>query len=235
MRLAPQIPPELDGTEWYFPLVDSDDPEALVGVGADLYPATLLYAYRRGLFPMPIGRGRQLGWFSPSPRGILPLDGLVVSRSLRRSQRRFEVRYNTKFEQVMRACGDPRRPDGWINDKIVQAYVRLHELGFAQSVECFVDDVLVGGLYGVSIGGFFAGESMFHHATDASKVALVSLVEELRRLNFQLLDVQWATAHLRTFGVIEISRSEYLERLAAAVGSTSFQSESDASDDDHAN
>jgi leucyl/phenylalanyl-tRNA--protein transferase len=187
-----------------------------VGVGADLEVGTLLAAYRAGLFPMPAGR-RRIVWFSPDPRAVIPLDGLRVSRSLRRSRRRFEVRRDTAFSDVMERCGDPRRPDGWITPAFVRAYTRLHELGWAHSFETYDGDDLVGGLYGVRIHGFFAGESMFHRATDASKVALVQLVDWLRDTGGQLLDVQWPTAHLASLGAVAIPRAEYLRRLATAV------------------
>ena len=156
-----------------------------MGIGADLEPGTLLAAYRTGLFPMPVRRGGEVAWWSPEPRGVIPLDGLRVTRSLARSCRRFDVRIDTAFGAVMRACADPRREAGWIDGRFVAAYTRLHELGWAHSVETWSrdeqgHDELVGGLYGVAIGGLFAGESMFHRRTDASKVALVALVERLR-------------------------------------------------------
>jgi leucyl/phenylalanyl-tRNA--protein transferase len=136
---------------------------------------------------------------------------------LRTSCKRFEIRHDTEFEDVMRRCADPRRPHGWINDDFVRAYVRLHEMGWAHSVETWLDGTLVGGLYGVRVEGLFAGESMFHTATDASKVALVALVELLRDSGAVLLDVQWSTDHLRSLGAIEIDRTEYLRQLATAV------------------
>lgn len=210
------MPFEPPPTRWLLPSPDRADAHGLVAVGADLEPATLLAAYRSGLFPMPFGR-RRVGWWSPDPRGVLPLDGLHVSRSLRRSCTRFEVMFDTSFETVVRRCADPSRPHGWINDEIIRAYVRLHDLGWAHSVEAWLDGELVGALYGVRIGGLFAGESMFHSATDASKVALVTLVQWLRDTDGELLDVQWRTDHLATLGVIEIPRHEYLRRLAAAV------------------
>jgi leucyl/phenylalanyl-tRNA--protein transferase len=210
------MPIEPPPTRWVLPSPERADPQGLVAVGADLEPGTLLAAYRSGMFPMPFGR-RRIGWWSPDPRGILPLDGLVVSRSLRRSCQRFEIRINSAFETVMRRCGDPRRPHGWINEDFVRAYTLLHELGWAHSVETWLDGELVGGLYGVHVEGLFAGESMFHSATDASKVALVVLVEQLRDEGAQLLDVQWRTEHLASLGVVDIPRSEYLGRLAAAV------------------
>ena len=196
------------------PLDDSD----IVAIGADLEPGTLLAGYRAGVFPMPFDR-RRLAWFSPDPRGVLPLDGLRTSRSLRRSLRRYEVRMDSSFRSVMEACADPSRSGAWINRQFVDAYERLHELGWAHSIEIHepATGAMVGGLYGVQIGRLFAGESMFHTATDASKVALVHLVDWLRATGGSLLDVQWRTDHLATLGVIEIPRSEYLERLREAV------------------
>lgn len=210
------MPVEPPATPWLLPSPDRADVHGLVAVGADLEPGTLLAAYRSGLFPMPFSR-RRVGWWSPDPRGILPLDGLKVSRSLRRSCARFEVRFDTSFETVMRRCGDPKRPHGWINDEFVRAYTRLHELGWAHSVETWLDGQLVGGLYGVRIHGFFAGESMFHTETDASKVALVALVEWLRTTGGRLLDVQWRTEHLASLGVVELPRDEYLRHLNEAI------------------
>lgn len=188
-----------------------------MAVGADLEPATLLAAYRGGMFPMPLGRRNRIGWFSPDPRAILPLEGLRVSRSLRRSVARMEVSVDRSFMEVMRACADPSRPHGWISEDFIAAYHRLHELGWAHSVETWLDGDLVGGLYGISIGSFFAGESMFHRATDASKVALVHLVERMQAAPDALLDVQWSTPHLERLGAIEVPRTTYLELLASAV------------------
>lgn len=192
--------------------------EDLVAMGADLEPATLLAAYRSGVFPMPGPEGEVL-WFSPVRRGVLPLSGLRVSRSLRRSLRDFEIRVDTAFTEVIAGCADPRRESGWIDDRIAAAYTRLHELGWAHSVEAWRDGELAGGLYGVSIGGLFAGESMFHRARDASKVALVGLVERLRdeHADRRLLDVQWRTAHLASLGVVEVPRGTYLARLPEAL------------------
>jgi leucyl/phenylalanyl-tRNA--protein transferase len=185
-------------------------------IGGDLEPGTILAAYRAGLFPMPIRR-RALGWWSPDPRGILPLDGLRVSRSLRKAVHRYEIRVDTAFEDVIDACADRRRQGAWIDGDIRQAYVRLHQLGWAHSVEAWDDQGLAGGLYGLAIDGLFAGESMFHHRTDASKVALVGLVERLNATKISLLDVQWATDHLRSLGVVEVSRQRYHELLADAL------------------
>jgi leucyl/phenylalanyl-tRNA--protein transferase len=204
-------------SKWQLPAPERADEDGIAGVGADLEPGTLLAAYRSGLFPMPLGR-RNIAWFSPDPRAIIPLDDLRVSRSMRRSARRFDIRRDTSFGEVMVRCADPRRPGGWITPKFVKAYLRLHRTGWAHSVECFDEhDELVGGLYGVRIGRFFAGESMFHTATDASKVALMGLVDWLRETDATLLDVQWMTDHLRSLGAIEIPRTEYLERLSDAV------------------
>ena len=205
---------------WQLPPPESADEDGIVGVGADLEPGTLLHAYRSGLFPMPIGTGRRavLAWWSPDPRGVLPLDGLAVSRSLRRSCRRYEVRVDTAFAAVVDACADERRTGRWITPEVRDAYLRLHTLGWAHSVEAWTPaGTLVGGLYGVAIGGLFAGESMFHHALDASKVALVHLVDLLRDGGATLLDVQWTTPHLVSLGAVDLPRPAYLARLAEAL------------------
>ena len=167
------------------------------------------------------GRRGPLGWWSPNPRGVLPLDGMRVTRSLRISSRHFEVTVDQDFEGVMAGCADRKRPAGWIDKDFAVAYVRLHDLGYAHSVEVRgkEDGELAGGLYGINLGGLFAGESMFHRRTDASKVALMALVEILTSDGVQgrLLDVQWTNPHLRTLGAVDISRSLYLERLASAL------------------
>jgi leucyl/phenylalanyl-tRNA--protein transferase len=216
------LPVEPPSTTWQLDVHLAEAGEDLVGVGADLEPGTLLAAYRLGLFPMGVGRdGRPpVGWWSPDPRGVLPLQGLRVSRSLRRSCERFEVRLDTAFAQVVEACADPRRDGRWITPEVRSAYQRLHDLGWAHSVECWRDDELVGGLYGVAVGGLFAGESMFHRETDASKAALVRLVGLLRDAGdpaSRLLDVQWRTDHLASLGVVEVPREVYLDRLRVAL------------------
>jgi len=194
------------------------DDSGLVAIGADLEPGTILAAYRAGLFPMPVRWNRAPGWWSPDPRGIIPLDGLRVTRSLRKATDRYEVRIDTAFDEVIDACGDPRRPHGWINRAIKDAYRDLHRRGWAHSVETWTPDgQLVGGLYGLAIGGLFAGESMFHRATDASKVALVGLVDALNEGGAALLDVQWRTDHLETLGAIDIPRADYLALLPDAT------------------
>jgi leucyl/phenylalanyl-tRNA--protein transferase len=167
------------------------------------------------------GRRGPLGWWSPNPRGVLPLDSMRVTRSLRISSRHFDVTVDQDFEGVMAGCADKKRPAGWIGKDFAVAYARLHHLGYAHSVEVRGKDdgELAGGLYGISLGGLFAGESMFHRRTDASKVALMALVEMLTSDGVQgrLLDVQWTNPHLRTLGAVDISRSLYLERLASAL------------------
>lgn len=194
--------------------------EELLAVGADLEPRTLVAAYARGLFPMDVGRDGPLGWWSPDPRGVLPLDGLRVSRSLRASLRRFRVTIDEAFDDVVAGCAEQPRPHGWITDDFRAAYALMHARGLAHSVEVWRGDELVGGLYGVEIGGLFAGESMFHRARDASKVALVGLVDALGGASGaregRLLDVQWATAHLESLGIVAIPRADYLRRLAIA-------------------
>jgi leucyl/phenylalanyl-tRNA---protein transferase len=213
------VPIEPPPTPWHLPPAESADEHGIAGLGADLEPGTLLAAYRSGLFPMPLRRRGPMAWWSPDPRAILPLDGLAVSRSLRRSRRRYEIRVDTAFDEVMAACSDPARPHGWITAEIRRAYGRLHGLGWAHSVEAWDDEGLAGGLYGVAIGGLFAGESMFHRRRDASKVALLGLVDLLRAdgAGGRLLDVQWRTGHLESLGAVEVPRSHYLALLARAL------------------
>ncbi len=214
-----------------FPPVSTADENDLVAVGADLEPGTVLDAYRRGLFPMPVRRRGPIGWWSPDPRAVLELEALRVPRSLRQSAKLFEIRVDTVFDEVMVACSDPARPHGWIDKRVLAAYRHLHALGWAHSVEAWDREsgTLAGGLYGVSIGAFFAGESMFHRRRDASKVALMALVDILRsgpNASLTLLDVQWQTPHLESLGVREISRAAYLTRLAPAVAAVSAWPES---------
>jgi leucyl/phenylalanyl-tRNA--protein transferase len=192
--------------------------EDLIITGGDLEPATLISAYRQGIFPMEArALPGVLAWWSPNPRGILPLDRLRVTRTMRQSARRYEVRTDTCFTDVMRACADPSREDGWITAPFIDAYARLHELGWAHSVEVFDDEGLAGGLYGVRLNGLFAGESMFHARRDASKVALMALVQLMRDAGMTLLDVQWRTDHLESLGAVEVSRDQYLSLLASAL------------------
>lgn len=189
----------------------------------NLTPELLLSGYMQGVFPMAQPDGR-IYWYSPDPRAILPLDGLHVSQSLRRAIRRgrFEIRFNSAFAQVVEACAAPApdRPSTWISDELTAAYIHLHELGFAHSVEAWIDGKLSGGLYGVTLRGLFAGESMFSRERDASKVALYYLVLRLRERGYRLLDVQFQTPHLEHLGAVEVSRLTYLLllRRALAVG-----------------
>jgi leucyl/phenylalanyl-tRNA--protein transferase len=180
--------------------------------------SVLIAAYRQGYFPMGMEDG-SIGWFSPDPRAILPLDAFHVPSRLARVLRRgtFEVRVDTAFTDVMRACADRRDEGTWISEEIVESYAALHRRGLAHSVEAWRGDELAGGLYGVSLGRAFFGESMFHRVTDASKVALVALVERLRAGGFLLLDTQWSTSHLATFGTCEVPRAEYLALLNQAL------------------
>ncbi len=185
-----------------------------------LTPNILLNAYCQGIFPMAEDDGTVL-WYDPDPRAIIPLDGFRVSRSLRRRIKRggFEVRFNSAFRQVMEACAapGPGREETWISEELIDLYSKIHDLGYAHSVEIWIDNSLVGGLYGVAIGRFFAGESMFSRVTDASKIALVALVERLRETDARLLDIQFLTDHLKRFGAVEIAREEYQRRLATAL------------------
>jgi leucyl/phenylalanyl-tRNA--protein transferase len=182
-------------------------------------PVLLVAAYRQGVFPMAVEDGA-IAWFSPDPRGVIPLETFHVPSRLARVVRRgtFEIRIDHDFERVIRACADRGDDDGtWISEDIVEAYVELARLGLAHSVEAWQDEQLAGGLYGVHLGGAFFGESMFYRVTDASKVALVALVERLRARGFTLLDTQWITPHLEQFGAVEIPRAEYVRRLEDAI------------------
>ena len=206
--------------DWEFPPTERWGHDDLVLFGADLEPSTILHAYSRGLFPMYVEaeKERMLGWWSPLRRGVIPLEDLRVTRSLRQSMRRFSFTLDADFARVMNLCGSVRRNGGWITPSFERAYGELHRLGHAHSVEVWDDDgALVGGLYGLRINGFFAGESMFHLARDASKAALVHLVGLMRLDGMRLLDTQWRTDHLGTLGCIEVPRDEYLRMLADAI------------------
>jgi leucyl/phenylalanyl-tRNA---protein transferase len=215
------MPTEPSSSRWQLDLDRATPQDDLVGIGADLEPGTLLMAYRAGLFPMGVGEddSAPTGWWSPDPRGVLLPGHVRISRSLRRSLRHFDIRVDTAFSEVMAGCADPSRDGGWITPAITAAYTHLHELGWAHSVEAWRDGELLGGLYGLALGGLFAGESMFHSATDASKCALVGLADlvfadgDPRRI----IDVQWATPHLASLGVTEMSRSDYLARLERSL------------------
>lgn len=239
---TPRIEPEPTG--WRLSLDAAIPGDDVVGIGADLQPGTVLAAYRQGIFPMYIparsifgeddgdddaefdlapqdaGPADVLGWWSPDPRGILPLDQLRVSRSLRQSQRKFRVSADTAFSAVIQACAGVPRSGHWITDEFIETYTELHRCGWAHSVEVWsTDHQLVGGLYGIEVGGLFAGESMFHLQRDASKVALMGLVRQLtsRPHPDRLLDVQWQTDHLKSLGAVEVSRKKYVELLGRAL------------------
>jgi leucyl/phenylalanyl-tRNA---protein transferase len=212
------VPVEPQPSNWQLVAAPADHPHDLWAVGADLEPGTLLAAYRCGLFPMPYDV--RIGWFSPARRAIVPLEPFVPSRTLRRATRRFELRVDTAFDQVVTACARPGEPGSWIDGRVAAAYAVLHELGWAHSVEAWDEDGLAGGLYGVAVGGLFAAESMFHARTDGSKAAFVGLVELLRSAGepgLRLLDVQWLTTHLATLGAVEVTRAEYHARLESAL------------------
>jgi len=210
--------PGLLGKDIRFPNPEFSDAEGLVAVGGDLKVERLLAAYRQGIFPWTVNL---ITWWSPDPRGILELDYFHVSESLARAirQRTFDVTIDRAFREVMQACAapGPQRRGTWITGEFIEAYARLHRQGHAHSVECWSNGELVGGIYGVSVGGLFAGESMFHRADNASKVALHFLVEHLRKRRFWLFDIQMVTAATRLLGAKAITRGEYLKRLAVAV------------------
>lgn len=188
----------------------------LVAIGGDLSPERLLLAYRSGIFPWSVN---PLTWWSPDPRGIFELDGFHWPRSLERTlrQRRFDVTVDRAFGEVMRSCATAKRSHSWIGPEFIEAYTRLHEQGHAHSVECWQKGKLVGGIYGVTVGGLFAGESMFHRASDASKAALYYLARTLRQQGFALFDIQMVTPITERLGAVAIPREEYLARLEAAV------------------
>lgn len=215
------MPIEPPSSRWQLDLDRATPKDDLVGIGADLEPGTLLMAYRAGMFPMGVGEDGSppTGWWSPDPRGVLLPGHVRISRSLRSSLRHFEIRVDTAFSAVMAACADPSREERWITPEITTAYARLHELGWAHSVEAWRDGELLGGLYGLALGGLFAGESMFHRATDASKCALVGLSD----LVFadgdpsRFIDVQWVTPHLASLGITEVPRRDYIARLERSL------------------
>lgn len=198
----------------------ADPLDDLVGVGADLEPGTILAAYRNGLFPMGVGVDgtEPLGWWSPDPRGILLPGDFHASRSLRRSRRQFQIRYDTAFDEVVAGCASPERTGRWITPQFQQAYRRLHDLGWAHSVEVWREGDLVGGLYGLAIGRLFAAESKFHQVSDASKTAVAALTELMDEDGQPwVIDVQWRTEHLASLGVREVRRSTYLPIVRSAV------------------
>lgn len=205
--------------QWEFPDVRTAPPDGLVAAGADFHPATIAGAYMAGIFPWP-HPGDEYLWFSPDPRAILPVDGLVISQRLGRTVRsgRFRVSIDRAFEEVMQGCAD--RPDEgtWITPALVAGYRALHRLGWAHSVEVWGEDgALAGGLYGVGVGAMFGAESMFHRQTDASKVAMVALVQHARAIGIELIDIQVLTPHTQSMGGVEVRREDYLTLLRRAL------------------
>jgi len=212
------LPEPLPPCPYRFPDPRTADADGLVAEGGDLEPSTIVAAYRAGIFPWPHG-DRELLWFSPDPRAILPIDGLHVSRRLARTLRsaRFHTTVDTAFREVIVACAE--RPEGtWITPGMMAAYIRLHDLGWAHSIETWTDDgTLVGGLYGLRVGRLFGAESMFHRATDASKIAMVRLIGWALETGLALIDVQMLTPHLASMGAVELAREEYLRLVAEAA------------------
>lgn len=192
----------------------------LVGLSREFNAEITIEAYRSGVFPMPIGAPGEMGWWSPVLRGVLPVKGVRVSRSLRQAARRYRTTIDTAFDEVLDGCADAKRPGGWIDQRIRMTFRNLHRAGWVHSVEVWAGQDLVGGLYGVHINGLFAGESMFHEQArgrDASKVALIRLAVELAGAGVELLDVQWLTEHLGSLGAYEVTRDEYLRQLDSAL------------------
>ena len=218
------MPTPLDASVWDFPTPEQMPKDDLVTLGADLKPETLIDSYKHGIFPMhlQIENKREIGWWSPQQRGILPLDKINISSSLKKSMKKYFVTFDQDFDAVIEGCGDDKRPKGWINKDIKIAYKKLFDLGYVHSVEVWnKKDELVGGLYGVEVNGLFAGESMFHKQTDASKTAMVYLVNQLKEAGGErIFDVQWQTPHLKSMGVIKISRAKYISLLPEVMNTT---------------
>jgi leucyl/phenylalanyl-tRNA--protein transferase len=218
------MPTPLDASVWDFPTPEQMPKDDLVTLGADLKPETLIDSYKHGIFPMhlQIENKREIGWWSPQQRGILPLNKINISSSLKKSMKKYYVTFDQDFDAVIEGCGDDKRPKGWINKDIKTAYKKLFELGYVHSVEVWnKKDELVGGLYGVEVNGLFAGESMFHKETDASKTAMVYLVNQLKEAGGErIFDVQWQTPHLKSMGVIKISRAKYISLLPEVMNTT---------------
>lgn len=218
------MPTPLDASVWDFPAPEQMPKDDLVTLGADLKPETLIDSYKHGIFPMhiQIENKREIGWWSPQQRGILPLNKINVSSSLKKSMKKYFVTFDQDFDAVIEGCGDDKRPKGWINKDIKTAYKKLFDLGYVHSVEVWnKKDELVGGLYGVEVNGLFAGESMFHKQTDASKTAMVYLVNQLKEAGGErIFDVQWQTPHLKSMGVVKISRAKYISLLPEVMNTS---------------
>lgn len=205
-----------------FPPVEHADEHGLLALGGDLSLESLLLAYTRGIFPWPISEEYPLAWFSPDPRGILAFDKLHLSKSLRKFLKKnpYEVRFNTNFEEVILNCAKVPRAENqgtWITEDIIESYINLHKNGFAYSVETYLDNVLVGGVYGVCINRFYSGESMFHKADNASKVALIALLYQLKQKDIGWLDTQMVTPVVESLGGVEIPRETYLKMLDISI------------------
>jgi leucyl/phenylalanyl-tRNA---protein transferase len=205
-------------SRYHFPHPETADEDGFVAAGGDLSPGTLVHAYSNGMFPWTTN---PITWWSPDPRAVFPVDGIHVSRSLARHLRRTRLRitYDTAFRKVMEECARsrPGRRQTWISRRFITGYTGLFELGYAHSVEVWNGETLAGGMYGVAIGSFYAGESMFSNAENGSKVALVAMARRLRECGFTLFDTQFLTEHLASMGAVEISREEYLRRLREAI------------------
>lgn len=213
-------PQELPPCPWQFPDPRGTNEIGFIGFGADFAPATIVAAYRGGIFPWPHSEA-EFAWFSPDPRAVIPIDGLRISQRLGRTLRsgRFRYTVDAAFGRVMRSCAAGRPEGTWITDALVEGYCQLHALGWAHSVEVWsADGRLAGGLYGVAVGGMFGAESMFHRQTDASKAAMAALVQHAAQVGVELVDVQVLTDHTARMGAVEIPRAEYLRRLEAAAG-----------------
>lgn len=198
-----------------FPDPEEADENGIVAFGGDLTPSRLMLAYRNGIFPW-YSKGDPILWWSPDPRLILNLEDFKLRKSLKKRLKHFEIRFDTAFEHVIKQCSAKPRPGqkgSWILPEVIEAYTALHGMGYAHSVEAWQDGELVGGLYGVAVGGIFCGESMFAHVSDASKAALAALVEHLKRQGFELIDAQVPTDHLKSLGAVEVSRVYFVERL----------------------
>jgi len=210
--------PELDKSDFSFPIVNTalKDPDGLLAFGGDLSPKRLIKAYQQGIFPW-FEQEQPILWWSPSQRMVIKPGEMHISRSLKKSLRRAQVKFtiNTAFAQVILACAQPRNysQDTWINIRMQRAYQKLHELGYAHSVEVWQDGILAGGLYGLSIGNIFCGESMFHSCTDASKFAFIALQQHLLSINYQLIDCQLHNPHLESLGAVEVPRNNFIEIL----------------------
>ena len=215
-----------DNSQYQFPGLEQLDTKLgdLITVGADLEISTLINAYTNGYFPMEVSidrKNKTTGWFSPKLRGIIPIDKLHVTKSMRRSYKNFTFEIDNNFENIMRKCMETPRKGGWINERYIEKYHDLYNAGFAHSVEVYSQNELVGGLYGVSIGGLFAGESMFSLKSDASKVALMKLIEILKSIGAKLLDTQWLTPHLKSLGAVVVPREKYGQMLKNAIAEPS--------------